>query len=436
MPPCLLALWLAAQPDPGALDRGVQRAVDALALPRRPGFGQGVAVLVSGGASSPALGARVAGQLRSLGVAAPVLLEVEGRAPGGQVDLRSAARRARAGGAEWLLWLEASDAEEGGLVLQASLLELEPEGLWGAAPADPLSLGLAVVRVGEASAPPGPPPPAPPPVAQPGLRVVGRPAEALELPGRVLGLAACPGAPGAPEGLAVLTARRLQVFEATQGALRPVLELDLEPLPPAPHPTRDPVGQVICERRKVAFGHGGLARGYVVERAAPHAPWAEFEGLPEALSPDGRVSAGALVDGTNVLAAGPQGGLAYQRLAVPEAPPGWRQVAVSPQYRLQAEDAAAEVETGVGIAARWLPAGLVVLTTAAPGASRTAGADQVRLWAGPPLAPLSAATGVVGEVHASALARLYPGQLHAALAAWRPDVDRTTLLLWALEGAP
>ncbi|MCB9646388.1 MAG: hypothetical protein H6730_07280 [Deltaproteobacteria bacterium] len=445
MQPCLLALWLLAQPDPGAMEQAAQRAVEALTLPTRPGFGGGVAVLVTGDAGSDALAARLAGQLRALGVGAPAVLPTQARLTG--LDPQ-AARAARDAGAEWLVWVEARRGPEGTVILQASLLDVDPEGLWGAPPGSPASLALATVATpGPASTPPPPPPP---PAGVPGLHPAGDPAVALELPERVLDLAPCPAPDGAPEALAVLTEGRLVVLAATQGNLHPELELDLSRLPRAPRPAREPVGQVVCSAETLAFGHSGLATGHLVRRAAPGAPWGTFAGLPHGFGPDGGLVTGALEAGTNRLAADETGEAAYQRLVVAGAPPGWARLTVSTQYHLQAAEAPAtagpaaaapdldpELSIGVGLSARVVGQGLLLVGTAPPGlAAKSPGTDQVRVWRGPPLEPLSPWTAVPGSVQASAVLRLFPDRRHVALAAWRPERGRSTLWLWALEGTP
>lgn len=439
-PALALALCLGAA-APGSVEATARRLVSELTLPSVTGFDldQDLAVgAVGRGAALDAIADRVAGFVAQLGARRPVLL-----AP--SPDLARAAERARAAGAEWLLLLE----RDGPRVV-ASLRAVEPDGLWGPAPARPASFAQAALELGDPEpvlpAPPAGPPPEP---ASP-LSAPGPALKIAEVEARVLALAACRDPDEAtPERLAVLTEAGVRLYEDARGHLRPVMDLAAGDRPRARTPVRDPVGQLVCRGRALAFGHGRLERGYLLDLEAPDAPWRPLPGIPHGFDREGRLLVSGFAGGTNVLSAPPvwvRPGLGGAEAPATEAwppafargfdadrPQGWRAVALGIDGRWWRAGGAVAVETGYGASLRALGGSLVAVSTAR---RLDGGRDRVRVWDAARGAPLGPPLEIEGEVHASAIVRRFEGKLGVLLAAWRPELSRTDLLLVPLEGSP
>jgi len=443
----LLASGLLGAAPAAGPEQAAARLVSELTLPSVEGFDLTQEVAVATNARPPAraeaLAARVAGHLAALGLPAPRPL---GRAS----SAREACIEARRAGAEWLLWIDEAEGH-----LQASLLQIEPGGLWAPPPEHPVSFASARVRLAAPSAPGPAPPPPPPPITPPpvtpppvaSLAVRGPALKVAEIPARVLALAAC-AEPEGPETLAVLEADAVHLLEDDRGHLRVAAALPLGELPRASARTRDPVWQIVCRGRDLAFGHGGLADGWWWDRSALEASGRPLPGLPLGFD-GGRVLVSALFAGTNRQHEAPvwvsADGVARAMEATwpdalwrdydPTRPEGFVALALTPGYRRWHDGTLGEV-VGYGGSARKIQEHLLFVSTAADAGP---GRDRVRVSAGTPPAPpvpIGPALDVEGEVHASAVLRRFEGRVAVVLAAWRPALRRTDLLLVAVEEVP
>lgn len=384
-----------------------------------------VVIVTRPGDAADAVAARLAAQLAAHGATPPRRLPAS-------PDASAATLAARAAGAEWLVWLTVDTAGR----WQASLLDTDPGGLWGA-PSGAQAASLALVEVqGPTLAPAPAPPPSPPPATPPRLGL-GPLVKKGALPGRVLDLAACT-VDGRPR-LFALTAEALVQIAPAQARFTIERRLSLQDLPRAAAPTRDPIGQLVCLGRHLAFGHGGLEGGWWRDLNDLSARGVPLVGLPHGLHED-RVLVSPLHAGTNVHRTPPQwfdrAGEASPALgAWPPAlrrdydaarPEGWRALSLGVDlgWHRRADDA--PPPSGYGARVEPIDGRLLIVTTSP---SLGPGADEVRLFSGRPASPIGAPVPVDGAVHAATFTRSDEGDVSLVLAAWRQGPQRTDLLV-------
>lgn len=382
---------------------------------------------------SAPLSARLRGHLRQLGIRTLIQAPTND-GPG------VAAAQARKMGAEWLLWVRVQP----GKTMVAELFSIEPEGLWGDPSDAPESFALASVPLPQTLPSLGAQTKPTKPDSTLALRATGPSVIIRSIEGQVVAITACPS-PGDRESLAVLTAQGLTIVPIQGGNTANPLQLDLSSLQRAAVPTRDPIGQVICNQDVISFFHGQLSTGYQVDRGRPSAPWRPLPGMPHGTDSKGRILISELTDGTNEMRAPPvwldQDGT--ESPATEAWPPAlsrrWQTSQDAGEYGLslgldgvygpisQGQGRA----SGYGATARHVLGQQLVVVTAK---ELVNGNDRVRVYGGAASQPIGPWITVQGEIQSSALIQPSDGEVFLVVAVWQPSQGRTQLQILNLGG--
>ncbi len=435
-----LAALLPATARASELDDTATALVSGLALPSVEAFSlsDDLAVVVELDGDLPRiLGGLLLARLASLGAESAFAID-----PGPNADAR-----ARDAGAEWLLLVRGED-RDGALALFAELRSID-RGIWSP-PSDPSQVPIyataerrAILTASSIPRNVEPPPPGAPHPDR--ARLEGPALRIGSLDERVLALRACPLVDTDRDELVVLTPEALSVYSLANGRLRRTARYELGELPRHATPAREPIGAIVCNGSKIAFGHSGLAGGHVIEmsKKAELTTAGNLPGIPIAALPDGRWLLAETEAGTSryqkELIAKRGAETTKVTLGAPildavalagEAPSGWRLLAVTADYQLvRLGDTLAAPErigtSGVGISVFLLEGRPHVVAT---GASRDGGHDQLELYGSgePPARPVP----VDGPVYATAAGRLRGAGLDLVAAARARD--RTDLFLMTL----
>ncbi len=426
--------WAEAAEGPANWQQASAEVITQLDLHNVPTFDlqQSIAVAVDAESSRlvQALNARLRGHLGQVGMRDSI--EV-----GAELGRSQAAVRARRQGAEWLLWVRVRLGQD----IVAEFLSIEPEGLWGTAPAALKSFGLVSLPL--SSDLPAIGPDSRPSKIEPAQLSASGPALRIQsIEGRILALAACPNADGS-ESLAILTAQSLTIVAVHAATAPSRLRLDLSPLPQASTPTRDPIGQVICDATSVAFFHGQLAQGHRVHRNHPFEPWQPLPGMPHGTHSDGRTLVSRLSGGTNELRTAPvwvdsQG---RESLVSEVWPPAysrhWHSQSLATSLSLDntydSVPSRRPRPSGYGATSRVVSGQELNMLTAT---GLTDEQDKVRVFSGPDFTALGPWILVNGTVQSSVFIQPAEADLLVIMAVWMPGSRDSELQILNLRSEP